>query len=124
MLDNPFEFLTPAWHERANEIREARAVADAARVEKLREEGISGVLVNAFFNDNKHDPRYPNIVGRIDIDAKGRFNFWDLVYTSRLKKIYAENGRTFAKTHYSLYELIGFDPESIPEDFRFAFQDL
>jgi hypothetical protein len=93
----------------------------------LIEEGITGVLTNVHFKTPglpMNGARYPNLGGTIEIDTKGRFLGGEVISTSKVEKIYVENGRTFAKTHYSLYELIDFDPETIPEDFRYAFQDL
>jgi hypothetical protein len=117
------EMFSEEWHE-ANRIRIEKWNAErAAEVEKLNAEGITGVLESvAFTQKTEWDNRYPNLSGRVIIDARGRFNYRDLVYTSKLKKIYVKDGRTFAKTHYSTYELIDFNPEIVPEDFRYAYE--
>lgn len=92
--------------------------------DRLMAEGITGTLFNVWFNEYKGDIRYPNLAGKIDVDTKRRFYFGDTVYTSQLEKIYVKDGRTFAKTKFSLYELIGFDPTDIPEDFKYAFENV
>jgi hypothetical protein len=102
----------------------AQALEQEEKTQQLIDEGITGTLRNAYFNTYKSDIRYPNIAGRVDIDTKGRFGYNYLIFTSRLEKIYVKHGRTFAKTGYSLYELIDFDPETIPEDFRYAYQEI
>jgi hypothetical protein len=91
---------------------------------KAREENITGVLDNVTFQLSKYDARYPNLAGAIRYDRKGRFYPGDPISTSRLKSVYVKDGRTYAQTTYSLYELIGFDPSDIPEDFKYAFEDV
>jgi hypothetical protein len=93
----------------------------------LIEEGITGVLTNVYFKDYglpMNGARYPNLGGTVEVDTKGRFLGGESISTSRVEKIYVKDGRTFAKTAFSLYELIDFNPETVPEDFRYAFQDL
>lgn len=118
------EMFSDEWRE-ANRIRHEKwAKERQEQIEKLNAEGITGVLESVMFaQKTKWDNRYPNLSGRIVIDAKGRFEYRDLVYTSRLEKIYVKDGRTFAKTHYSTYELIDFNPEVVPEDFKYAYTD-
>jgi len=94
-----------------------------------RAEGLSGIIENVTFKtpgDLWNSARYPNLSGRVVFDFKGRFHSSETISTSRLVKVYTENGRTFAKTAFSLYELVGFAPtaEEIPEDFRYAFEAI
>lgn len=116
------EMFSDEWRE-ANRIRHEKWEKERQeQIEKLNAEGITGVLENVSFTQKTMwDDRYPNLSGHVVIDAKGRFHYRDLIFTSRLKKIYVKDGRTFAKTHYSTYELIGFNPEVVPEDFKYAY---
>ena len=116
------EMFSEEWREANHKRNEAWAKERQELVEKLDAEGITGQLEGVFFaTKTAWDNRYPNLAGHVVIDAKGRFNYRDLIYTSKLKKIYVKDGRTFAKTHYSTYELIDFNPSKIPEDFKYAF---
>lgn len=92
-------------------------------INKLTEEGVTAQLWGVGFNPkNNFDTRYPNLYGYVLADTKKRFADNERITTSIIEEIYTdENGRTFAKTYYSLYELMNFAPSEIPEDFRYAF---
>ena len=79
---------------------------------------VTGRLTDVIFNDNKFDPRYPNIVGLIETDNKGRFYPGDRVWTSKIKEIYKDEDKFFVKTNFSLYEVEFRTDTVIPEEFK------
>lgn len=123
------EARTAYLKERDEVYEKHRAVlyaAENALAEAAEAEGLSGIINNVTFDlpGGWNANRYPNLKGNVIHDFKGRFYSNESISTSRLQKVYVKDGRTFAKTAFSLYELIDFKPTEIPEDFRYAFEEL